>query len=192
MAISAKALLLLLGTLASLGVVVFLFVVANRGVSAASQRRRPFERRKRLAAFAHLPFPWNILAVTGNGVGEAPAVFEALASQSKEEFEDRALDQLYNNLWHQGTIYVATPYALQMVLKQLPTLEDERRAALLQWIQDCVDAEKIGTCDGTHAGVWAPNEDQNLLRKHNVEILTVAGVLAEHDVALPPRAAVHS
>ncbi len=137
------------------------------------RRRRERERREAL-----LEPPWNVLVRTGNGIGRAPASLRCLPSLDDDGFEDLHLGELLDCFWHQGTIYAATPFAVQEVLAVLMQTPRTRHEALLDWIRLCLESERVGDAPtGSHAGIWVPAKTRELLETHRLSRPTVAEVV---------------
>ena len=136
-----------------------------------------YRRRQRQALHAHLPHPWNVLGATGNGIGDAPFSFAKMPTMTSGEFEDFAWGELYDKFWHQGTIYAATPFAVQACMEHFGKLDPAKQETLSKWISDCLWSEEIGPCDGVHSGIWISKYDEQLLREAGIARPTVAEVL---------------
>jgi len=135
-------------------------------------------RRERRRWEALLPPPWNALARTGNGIGQAPASLRSIPALDDRAFDEVHLGELLDRFWHQGTIYAATPFAVEDVLTILQDAPRARHEPLLGWIQMCLDSEQGGPArDGSHAGIWVPPETQETLHRHSIARPTVLSVV---------------
>src|SRR5262245_10102626 len=61
---------------------------------------------------------WDQLSHAYGKATDVPNLLRALASDKKEVW-DNALYQLYGNIWHQGTVYQATAYAVPFLIELL-------------------------------------------------------------------------
>lgn len=141
-------------------------------------------RRRRSTAESPLESPWSVLANTGNGLGHAPASLRTIPGLDDDSFEELYCGELVDRFWHQGTIYAATPFAVQEVLRVLPSAKPNHQAALLEWVQLCLDAERLGPAKASHAGLWWPRKDLARLTIHGIERPTVGAVMIGHRPAI--------
>lgn len=61
---------------------------------------------------------WNQLSHAYGSATDVPDLLRALASDQKD-VRDEAIYELYSNLWHQGTVYEATAYAVPFLIELL-------------------------------------------------------------------------
>ena len=59
---------------------------------------------------------WSELTHAYGDASDVPELIESLQSDDEEEREE-ALDELYSNIWHQGTVYEATVKALPILIE---------------------------------------------------------------------------
>lgn len=71
---------------------------------------------------------WHELSHAFGEADDVPGLIKAVASPDKAT-RDRAWHALYGNLWHQGTIYGATPHAVPFFIElaETPSLPDRQR-----------------------------------------------------------------
>ena len=76
--------------------------------------------------------PWSELTHAYGKATDVPALIRSLVSADKAERE-HALHELFGNIWHQGTVYRATIYALPFLVDLLrdPHTPDRDALALL-------------------------------------------------------------
>ena len=84
--------------------------------------------------------PWGDFTHAYGPADDVPGLLRELASGSPERAEG-ALDALFGNVWHQGTVYPATPHAVPFLLRILERgtgseREDATLAMLLAEIAD--------------------------------------------------------
>ncbi|MFN8489872.1 MAG: hypothetical protein U0350_19965 [Caldilineaceae bacterium] len=80
---------------------------------------------------------WGLLKHAHGPATDVPDLLRALASDDKE-VRDKATTHLFGNIWHQGTIFQATSYAVPFLLELLeqPVVED--KATILSLLQAIV------------------------------------------------------
>ncbi len=59
---------------------------------------------------------WNKLSHAYGDASDVPELIEGLLSSDKKVFEE-AIYELFGNIWHQGTVYEATPKAIPCTVK---------------------------------------------------------------------------
>ena len=166
------------GALSVIGALLFVFV------RQLPQRLRAREIRR---AAAHLELPWRALFGTGNGIGGAPASIRKLPSLDDDGFDELLLGELLDNFWHQGTIYAATPFAIDEVLRLLPQTGPMRHEDLLLWIGSCLESETLGaTSNGGSAGAFIPEPTKAVLAANGVVSPSCAEVVRSHRATLQP------
>lgn len=77
---------------------------------------------------------WDQLSHAYGEATEVPGLLRALASDKKEVWDD-ALYQLYGNIWHQGTVYQATAYAVPFLIELLKIPSVVCKADILALLQ---------------------------------------------------------
>ena len=60
--------------------------------------------------------PWEKLKHAYGDAGDVPNLLLGLTS-SDENVRKNSINELYGNIWHQGTVYEATPYALPFLVR---------------------------------------------------------------------------
>ncbi|MFH1463943.1 MAG: hypothetical protein ABIO70_06135 [Pseudomonadota bacterium] len=124
---------------------------------------------------------WAVLAHTGNGVGAAPEALEGLDALREADWDELWHGLLLDRFWHQGTVYVATAYAVEHVLAQgLEALDERRRDAILDWVLLCLRADRRPAPRGSHGGRWISRWDRLLLARHGIPIRSVAEVVTSY------------
>ena len=124
--------------------------------------------------------PWDVLHGTGNGIGRAPAALRSIPDLDDDMFEDLYYLELVDCFYHQGTIYLSTPFAIAEVMQILSRVQPARQEALLAWFRDCLFAESLGEREGSHAGVWLPPRDKAKIASAGLARPTVQEVLAQY------------
>ncbi|KAM3098579.1 hypothetical protein ACKFKG_05990 [Phormidesmis sp. 146-35] len=78
---------------------------------------------------------WNKLEHAYGKANDVPQLIRDLTSSSAT-VREQALSALYGNLWHQGTVFKATAYAVPFLIELLeqPTVEDKQ--AILIYLSD--------------------------------------------------------
>ena len=131
----------------------------------------PRWRHRRWAA--SLEHPWSVLALTSMGVGFGPGPLRAAASMSDDDFEDLYAGVLLDKFWHQGTIWFATPYAVDEIMRVLSAASSDRQRSLLEWVEMCLKSELAGD-------VQIYPEDREITSKANVLERKVVDVVRSH------------
>ena len=166
------------GALSVIGALLFVFV------RQLPQRLREREIRR---AAAHLELPWRYLFGTGNGIGGAPASMRKLPSLDDDGFDELLLGELLDKFWHQGTIYAATPFAIDEVLRVLPRTSAARHEELLLWIESCLESETFGaTSNGGRGGLFIPEPTKASLAANGVVVPSCAEIVRGHTGTLQP------
>lgn len=62
--------------------------------------------------------PWGKLQHAFGAASDVPTLLQSLDSRDAKTRRE-ALTQLWNNIWHQGTVYEATPFALPFLIHML-------------------------------------------------------------------------
>ena len=81
---------------------------------------------------------WKRLSHAYGPATDVPALIRRLTNGSSDEREE-ALGELHGNIWHQGTVYEATPYAVPFLLEVVtdPRIPDRHYVlSLLQAIAE--------------------------------------------------------
>ncbi len=170
--------LIAIGVLSLIGALLFIFV------RHVPQRLRAREIRR---AAAHLEIPWRYLFGTGNGIGGAPASIRKLPSLDDDGFDELLLGELLDKFWHQGTIYAATPFAIDEVLRVLPKTKAAHHEDLLLWIGSCLESEALGaTSNGGRAGLFIPEPTKVALAANGVVVPSCAEIVRSHKATLQP------
>ena len=77
--------------------------------------------------------PWSLLSHAYGPADDVPALIRALGSLDSKE-RQHALYELYGNIWHQGTIYEATSYAVPFLLELAADPETPERSHVLSLV----------------------------------------------------------
>ncbi|MBO0789732.1 MAG: hypothetical protein J2P36_02130 [Ktedonobacteraceae bacterium] len=89
--------------------------------------------------------PWHRLTHAYGKANDVPALIKALASPQRETWE-QALNELYQIIWHQYTVYQATSFAVPFFIELLQHEVTQCRAELLLFLSDlaigCSDDKK--------------------------------------------------
>jgi HEAT repeat protein len=100
---------------------------------------------------------WDQLSHAYGKATDVPDLLRALASDKKEICDD-ALHQLYSNIWHQGTVYQATAYAVPFLIELLDAPAVLCRAEILALLQALASGSSYLD---VHQGMdWYRNERQ--------------------------------
>jgi tetratricopeptide (TPR) repeat protein len=86
--------------------------------------------------------PWRTLQHAYGPATDVPGQLRALLSPD-EHVRERAMHRLYGNIWHQGSVYEATAYAVPFLIKLLAYARTPDKPAILHLIADL--AEDDGT-----------------------------------------------
>lgn len=73
--------------------------------------------------------PWARLRHAFGSASDVPSLLRSVASPDAQE-RSKALTELCNNIWHQGTVYEATPYALPFLIRLLRLRDHPDRASV--------------------------------------------------------------
>lgn len=136
--------------------------------------------RRRSPSVPVLEPPWDVLHGTGNGIGRAPAALRSIPDLDDDAFEDVYYQELVDCFYHQGTIYLSTPFAVAEVVQILSRVPPARQETLLSWFRDCLFAESLAERDGSHAGVWLPPKDKAKMMGAGLARPTVQEVLVQY------------
>lgn len=79
--------------------------------------------------------PWDQLEHAYGEASDIPQMLRELASLDTE-IRERALWSLYGNIWHQGTVYEATAYAIPFLIELLEESDVEDKHAILIYLSD--------------------------------------------------------
>ncbi len=77
--------------------------------------------------------PWSTLTHAYGSALDVPDLLRALASDDPGERE-AALSELHGSVWHQGTVYPATPHVVPLLLELLAEPELAGKAGLLRYL----------------------------------------------------------
>ncbi len=80
--------------------------------------------------------PWKALNHAYGSSEDVPELIKNLSTSDSELF-DETLDELFGNIWHQGTVYEATTYALPFlidILRKGKTIDNSYLATLVAYI----------------------------------------------------------
>jgi hypothetical protein len=75
--------------------------------------------------------PWSGLAHAYGSADDTPHLLRELASPD-QKMVDNALYELYGSIWHQGTVYQATSYAVPFLLEVIQSPDMVDRAGVIQ------------------------------------------------------------
>lgn len=110
---------------------------------------------------------WTSLSHAYGAAEDVPDLLCALLAPEKEE-RDEALDGLFGNIWHQGTVYEATIYAVPFlieILKAPETLDKTGIAILLACIADGSGYLEVHADTAEDAARW-----QSILQREGKEL----------------------
>jgi hypothetical protein len=94
---------------------------------------------------------WQQLTHAYGTASDIPNLLKALTSSDQKTWEE-ALQKLYGNLWHQGTVYQATAVAVPFLLELLENEEVRCRDKILIYLADLAQASS-----DDKAMQWAKN-----------------------------------
>jgi hypothetical protein len=129
-------------------------------------------------AYLHLPDEPE------NAIGRDVALCLRRLYEGQEIAAD-AVEWLYGNIWHQGTIYHATAYAVPFLAAIVAGDDIERslRAELARMIGRIAIASSFDAPTGSHSGAWGENVAQ-LTREALVASHSLLSEAASRDPAL--------
>jgi len=81
---------------------------------------------------------WRRLRHAFGTAEDVPALIRSLTSQSPDE-RQAALSELHGNIWHQGTVYEATPHAVPFLIELAASVETPDRCAILSYLGTLAD-----------------------------------------------------
>jgi hypothetical protein len=81
---------------------------------------------------------WRRLRHAFGTAEDVPALLRSLTSQSPDE-RQAAMNELHGNIWHQGTIYEATPHAVPFLIELAASHETPDRYAILSYLGTLAD-----------------------------------------------------
>jgi hypothetical protein len=131
---------------------------------------------------------WNNFHHAYGAASDVPDQLRALLSKHREA-RGKALYELFGNIWHQGTVYSATPVAVPFLIEIVTETTSADRAdvlGLLGAIAESTDGPRTAHDEvARHADAL-----RNLLRDSAPEVRAAAayvlGQLAEHAAAIAP------
>ena len=84
--------------------------------------------------------PWRNLHHAYGEASDVPALIRGLVSP-EADVREKALWELYGNIWHQHTVYEATSHAVPFLVEIAvsPDVPDDTRAGVLQLVADIAD-----------------------------------------------------
>lgn len=94
--------------------------------------------------------PWRQLHHAFGTAEDVPALIRASASTEESE-RSSALYELHGNLWHQGTIYEATPHAVPFLIDLATAQEIPGRSELLSYPRCTTPSLGIAV---SRSGIW--------------------------------------
>ena len=99
--------------------------------------------------------PWRDLSYAYGSAEDVPGLLRAIASGDAEAASN-AVHELFGNIWHQGTVYEATEYAVPFLARMAAAgLASRDLAQLLGCIAESDDHGRSATPGGARAGVAA-------------------------------------
>lgn len=87
--------------------------------------------------------PWRQLQHAYGAAEDVPDLLRALAG-SEQESED-ALGELFATIWHQGTVYEASSYAVPFLVELAVSPEVKRRGEILSLIGSLAEGTVLST-----------------------------------------------
>lgn len=81
---------------------------------------------------------WSKLQHAYGSAADVPAMLRGLVSQD-EDVQDESLYQLCSTIWHQGSVYEATPHAVPILLDMLRTPEVPAKAGIAMLLAELAD-----------------------------------------------------
>lgn len=85
--------------------------------------------------------PWNTLHHAFGTAEDLPVQLRALANISQPSQQAEALNELYGNIWHQGTVYEASAYAVPFLFELATDTGNALRADILGLIGALADGK---------------------------------------------------
>jgi hypothetical protein len=121
--------------------------------------------------------PWSTLEHAYGPATDVPALIRDLSSAHKEKRE-KAIYELHGNIWHQGTVYEATAYAVPFLVGLLFTNKPENRVDILLLLAEIADGKSYIDVHGSSE----PNKEARLIREMEWVHAARSAVLAEATV----------
>jgi len=99
---------------------------------------------------------WSGLRHAYGAAEDVPALIRALISPSEDE-RRAAITELYGNLWHQGTIYEATSYAVPFLIELVGSDKTPARHEILSYLGTLADGTSFAD---VHKGSMRLSEEE--------------------------------
>jgi HEAT repeat protein len=100
---------------------------------------------------------WARLTHAYGKAADVPDLIRALSSKDEKK-RDEALGELFGNIWHQGTLYEATAFAVPFLIELLADLSVEGKDGILQLLASIADGGHAGVLDRMGIGPGSEQE----------------------------------
>ena len=98
--------------------------------------------------------PWKKLPHAYGSADDVPDLLRALRTAAPDlRGEESPLWQLFGNIWHQGTVYEATAYAVPFLLEIAADKETLDRCGVLGLLAEIAKASSYRWANDAHAAV---------------------------------------
>src|SRR5262249_37204659 len=95
--------------------------------------------------------PWKDLTHTYGSAADVPDLLRSLRTASPDlQHEDSPLWQLFGNIWHQGTVYEATAYAVPFLIELAVDRQTPDRVGILSLLGEIAKGSSYRVVHGNH------------------------------------------
>lgn len=121
--------------------------------------------------------PWSDLKHAYGSAADLPTLIRDLRSADKKVRDD-AIYALHGNIWHQGTVYEATAYAVPFLVQLLVNGRPEIRADILMLLTEIADGRSYVDVHGSSE----PDKETRLAREMEWVQAARSAVAAEANI----------
>ena len=121
--------------------------------------------------------PWNKLQHAYGSAADVPELIRDLGSADKK-VREKAIYELHGNIWHQGTVYEATAYAVPFLVQLLVNGRPEIRADILMLLTEIADGRSYIDVHGSSE----PDKETRLANEIRWVQAARSAVAAETDI----------
>jgi len=129
--------------------------------------------------------PWARVRHAFGSASDVPSLLRSLAS-SDAEVRDKALTELCNNIWHQGTVYEATPHALPFLIRLLQRDEYPERGAIACLVASIIAGRGYYEVHSALIVDAEPDEFADEIEKERAIVAEIRRIGVEALATLPP------
>lgn len=126
--------------------------------------------------------PWNALTHAYGSANDVPELLRDLGS-ADEKHCNAAIYELYGNIWHQGTVYEASSYAVPFLIQILGDENNPCRDQILMLLSDLANGTSYHDVH-QHLASYRP-PDENLQEKIKTELTWVRNTINAVGEGLP-------